>query len=253
MVDIELLGKVPTLQDAITSPQIPAFPFFAVKLKKSKAVKKATLELEIDPTLYDWLINYNGGRDQIEFYISLAGEPVKPWSPDMGHAFDIMSELKIMSKYEIWSRIARESISGVIRKNANMKSKKDSNALAICEEILKSCQLLESPERYNKLMIIVKDAINSKTRDADTLIYRFAMLVFHYAMNNPPIISGVENWEEAYLNFIQDEVIQKKYQIIKNKLDKENVQNKLSVFKTVLSFIIGAYLYYRGVNEIGKK
>ena len=252
MVDVELFGKPPTLQDAIAAPQVPAFPFFAIKFKKSKVVKKTTLELEVDSTLYDWLVSYVGGRDQVEFYISLGGEPIKPWSPDMGHAFDIMTELEIMSKYEIWARVARENISGVIRKKLNFKPRKDQNALKKCEEVLKSCKLFDSPDRYDKFMPIVKDAINSKTREPDTLIYRLAMLVFHYAFINPPVITGVEDWESAYLNFIQDEGIQKKYPIIKKRLDQENGRNKQTVFKTMLSFFIGAYLYYRGVNEVGK-
>lgn len=250
--NIDFITGPPTLQDAIDSTQNPAFPFINLVLKKTNTVKKTSVEIEVNPSIYDWLVKHLGS-DNIPLYFIPKANPVDSWTPDMRISFEIMEELGFISKYDVWCRAARETISDLLRGKMNFKPRKNNSLIPICEELLQSCNLLEPQTRFNELLAISKNAIGSKTRDPDTLIYRLAMLVFHYAFNNPPTIKGIENWEISYLTFTQDKNIHKKYPIIKKKLDTLSQTNQQQTFKTILSFIIGSYLYYKGVNEIETK
>lgn len=252
MSDIEFITGPPTIQEAIDSTQNQAFPFINLVLKKTNVVKKTSVEIEVNPSIYDWLVKFLGS-DNIPLYFIPKASPLNSWTPDMRMAFEVMAELGFTSKFDVWCRIARETISDSLRGKMNFKSRKNDSYIPVCEELLQSCNLLEPQTRFNELLAISKNAIESKTRDPDTLIYRLAMLVFHYALNKPPTIKGIENWEISYLTFTQDKNIHKKYPMIKKKLDAISQKNRQQTFKTILSFIIGAYLYYKGVNEIGTK
>ena len=252
MIESDIIIGPPTLQEAIKSTQSPSWPFLNIKLKKTQVVKKTTVEVEVSPSIYNWFVK-NFGGDDIPCYFIFSPDPIKSWTPDMRMALEIMAEFDFMNKFEIWARVARESISDYMRKKMNFKPRRKDNAIPICEELLQACKLLEPESRYDVLLPIARDAILSKTRDPDTLIYRLAMLVFHYAFIQSPPVKGLEDWESAYLHFTQDKEINKKYPIIQNKLEAITQKNWQVAFKTILSFIIGSYLYYKGVSELAKK
>jgi len=250
--NIDFIVGPPTMQAAIDSTQNPAFPFINLVLKKTNTVKKTSVEIEVNPSIYDWIVK-NMGSDNIPLYFIPQPNPLNSWTPDMRISFEIMAEFGFINKYDVWCRTARETLSDFLRGKMNFKPRKNDSFTSICEELLQSCNMLEPQTRFTELLAISKNAIESKTRDPDTMIYRLAMLVFHYAFNKPPTITGIENWELAYLAFTQDKNINKKYPIIKKKLDTLSQTNQQHSFKTILSFIIGTYLYYKGVGEIETK
>ena len=238
----------PSLQDAINSLQNPAWPFMTLKFKKVNGVKKTNYTIDVDPTIYEW-ITQNLGRDEIQLFFTTSRDPIRSWTPDMGIAMEIMSELGAMSKISTWERISREGITNHIKRIDNFDYRIGDKFISLFEEILTACKFFEPESKYDKVISIAKEAITNKTRDPDTLIYRLAMLIYHYAFNSRAL-DEFKDWEIAYLNFSQNKDINKKYPMFKQKLSSVVSENKQLTFKTILSFIIGAYVYYKGVKEI---
>lgn len=251
MADIELISGKPTLEQAIKSTQNPSFPLITLKLKKKSGIKNTTYDIEVTPTFYQWVKEFLGG-DEIHLFFVPGGDPIRSWTPDMGIAFEVMAELKIMNPINIWERIARETIDDFLKDKSNAKLKRNDSVIPICEEILDAYGLLEPKSKFDSLKAIAKDAILNKNRDNDTVIYKMAMVVYHYSFNSNTI-EGLEDWEKSYLAFRQNESIHKKFPSIKQKINSVRTENLQKTFKTFLAFLIGAYVYYMGVKEIVKK
>ena len=251
MVEFEVPIIGPTKEEFIRTTQNPVWPFITFKIRKSnKPIINTKLDLEVGPVIYESFLK-NFGGDEINLYFSPRGTPFNSWNPDMDIAFTVMEELDSMSKVETWIRNARINISDVLsNKKPDIKPRKNDKVITKCEEILKACKLYDAVTKSELPLVVAKDAINKKNRDPDTTIYRLAMAVYHYIFNDIPVVKGWENWESAYLYFSQDSAIQKKYPKIMKCLEQVPEDNVQGTFKAILAFIIGSYLYYRGVKEI---
>jgi len=247
--NIEIVAGSP-LQQAIDSIQNPAVPFVDVVFKKTKTIKKTSMEIEVHESTYDWIVK-NLGSDHVPLFLTPNANPISSWSPDMRVSFEIMEGLGLMSGYDSWCRIARGTLDDLLRNKTDFKQRRKDSLINVCEELLLACGIGDPEARCSKLMPIAKNAIDSKARDPDTTVYRLAMLVFHYALNVPATVKGIENWETAYLEFAQNKEIPEKYALINDKLKKIHPSSRQLSFKTIFSFIVGAYLYYKGVKELG--
>lgn len=122
-----------------------------------------------------------------------------------------------------------------------------SSELSKAKEILEVAGILDEVERKETILIpITKVLVNSKTFDNNTIIYRLAMMIYHAKRNaGAQIIESIEDPGFIYLKLMQDQKIKKLFEEL---LIERPFLSAIDLTKTLICFIIGAYLFYKAVS-----
>jgi len=252
-MEIELV-KPKLVETLIDVAHAPTFPFLVIQLKKSNKAQSFVSEVKLSPTLYDLLVKHYG-TDRLVTYCDLRSGKIEAWTTDMLISFRILNKLDVMSEPASWIIKSREYISDLLadKKGPALKhSPANKKALDITREILNAGNLLEDIDRRENLTAVARDLIVSGTKDADSVIYRLAMAIYHSKrITDEPAVPKLEDPGEAYLALTGNTEFREKYKFVIDELEKIPAPRRTEAVKTLMSFVIGAYLYNKALLALG--
>lgn len=220
----------------------PVFPFVYLKLKPDSNQENNYFEVKIHPKIYEF-IKATSLTDDLVFFLPSVGQ-IGIWTYDMVVSMKILAELGIISDLKKWILSSRNSLTNLLS-NEKVESKKSNNdALKIAEELLTFLNIINEVKENSLLSSVVKDAIQSREMDSDTIIYRLAMAIFHSnRFNDPSVIKALNDPSGLYLKLSQGEIY-KKYEKALSLLMDLPVDGRIPAVKVLVTFIIASYLYY---------
>jgi len=230
----------------------PAFPFIQIQFKKRAAPVK-TLKLNVEKNLLE-IIKKHYGSDKVILYLELTTGRIEAWTRDMLMSFRILQKLGIMNPPEVWINNARHYMRAFLTDEEMSPLKptsKNEIALKHTIAILKAARLLQEVKEKQFLLTIASDVIRSGKKDADSIIYRLAMAIYHSKrLADQPAIEGIEDPGSAYLALREDKEFTEKYAFILDEFEKIPPPLRPESVKTFLCFVIGAYLFNRAILDM---
>lgn len=247
----------PTIEVAPRSPmQIlldiahgPAYPFCISKIVKTNKKETFVQEIKLKPKFYDFLLK-TYGTDEIVLYCNLAGGGIEAWSTDMQLTFKLMNRIGLMSSTKEWVIKSRPYISAFLsEKTYTIPVPEDvKQRLTKAAEILAAAKILMEIQERSELITIARDVATSGTKDPDSTIYRLAMMIFHSErLTKEPAVKAIEDPGTIYLELSQNKEFLEKYSFILEEFKKIPMPARTPAMKTFMSFVTGAYLYYRSL------
>jgi hypothetical protein len=250
--NIEFSIERPTVLDFITA----SFNTISVPITKIKILpddkETFSLELKVNKKFYEY-IKTNNYVDEFTIFYNFFSKQLGFWGPDMMIGVKILSELKLISNIEDWIKQSRHSLELFLSNQKVISQNHNDNSFKIATRILKELDILEEIQQksdmYNILIMLVKDLIKKEKTDYLSIIYRVSITIYHTKNNTGKSFS-------LYL----DDPTKTYFKLIETNFYKENkdkflvfesipVEIKLAVVKFLIAFIIGIYVYYKGMNN----
>lgn len=246
----EIIKKIskPRVNTLLEVAHGPTYPFQILQLKEADDGQTTSLTLELSHEIYEYLkVRY--GTDELIVYFDLVTSNIQSWTLDMLFSMNILRELGLMSPTNEWISNSREYMGKLLGGKREITSPEITNkkkALEKAREILSFVGILEEVEKEKALFSIAKDVIKSNSKDPDSIIYRLAMTIFHSArLTEKPAIPSIEEPGDLYLALTQSEKLVEKYPLILENLEKLPIPARAPNMKTLMSFLIASYIYFK--------
>jgi hypothetical protein len=140
---------------------------------------------------------------------------------------------------------ARQAVINSFSKTSVENVRPKPENFSFLEETLRITGLLQEIHEKPFLFGIVKDVISAKNKDADTIIYRIAMALYHsQSLSGVPAFKSLEDPALLYLKISQNKDFMLKYDNIIQRFSTLGTEQRVLAFKTFMSFVLSAYLYY---------
>jgi hypothetical protein len=252
---IELV-KPKLAETLIDVAHVPTFPFLVIQLEKTTKPQTFVSKVRVGPTLYGHLVKIYG-TDKLVIYCDLPSGRIEAWTRDMLMSFRILNKLGIMSEPETWIAKTKEYIANIIMGKKPPYSAPPSpneKALVTAREILNAAKLFDEVDEKINLVAVAKDVIISGAKDPDSIIYRLAMAMYHSKrIADEPAVAKLEDPGEAYLALTQNTEFCEKYRFIIEGFNEIPARARPEAVKTLMSFIIGAYLYNKALKLLEER
>jgi len=223
------------------------FPFLVLKLKSDSEKDDNSFEVRVNPKVYDFFKN-NLLSDELVIYSPLNGL-WGIWSFDMNISMKMLSMLGILSNFQDWILASRNSMKNLLSNEKTQSIRKDKKALKVAEEILTSLNILNEIKSNSLLFGTVKDVIETKEMDPDTIIYRLAMSLYHTKFSSGnPITPLLDEPSELYLRLLQTE-LPEKYKDAFSIMTNLPPDARIRTMKIFIAFLISSYAYYKTTND----
>lgn len=221
----------------------PVFPFLHIKIKPDEEKEDGHIDLKVNPKVYE-LIKTTLQTDELLFYFQGSG-PIGQWTFDMTVAISTLGKIGIINNEETWILKSRESIVKLLKNEKITPSGKNKEVLEKTEELLKAFGILDKVNKTDILFAGAKEAISQREMDSDTIIYRLAMAMYHSNRDtDKTIITDLDDPSSLYLRLIKSQVC-KKYESEFTQIMEHPIDSRLSIIKVFVTFVIGAYAYYK--------
>lgn len=232
----------------------PTFPFLVIQIERTTKPQTLVSKVKVGPTLYEHLIK-RYGTNKLVIYCDIPVGRIEAWTRDMLMSFRILNRLGIMSEPETWVAKSKEYIANLLtgkKPPYSAPPSADEKALTTAKEILSAADLLNEVNKKIDLIGVARDVAVSGTKDSDSIIYRLAMAVYHSKrLSDEPAVAKLEDPGKAYLALTQNSEFCKKYRFIIEELEEIPPPVRPEAVKTLMSFIIGAYVYNKALTTLG--
>ena len=246
---IETMIINPSLREALLNTAHGlAFPFFVVNLVKDDSNQDNELKMKVHPSIYDALEKIHG-TNKLTFYWDIPSGKMEKWSPSMEFTFKYLHQYGIFSSTTAWVKKARKFVVQNLEKTKEEVRVEDLLALARLEKLTQLMDysgLKEIVDAKEDLFFIARDVFMAQNKDPDTIVYRLAMMLYHSKrLSGAAAIPELEDSGLIYLKLSDNANFKLEYEGIYNGLSKIEPRSRSAVVKTLMSFVIGGYLYYK--------
>ena len=222
----------------------PTFPFLHVKLIPDDDSQNGVVEVKVSKQIYDFL-KVTSQTDDVLFYLSNTTGQLIPWAYDLVTSMKILFKLEIFENIDTWINNARSSLNHLMKNEKIEPSFESKNALQNSKELLQSLEIFDQVEKTDLIFSAVNEALKEKTMDADTLIYRLAMAIFHSNRGTDrSIISAIDDPSSIYLKLIKS-TSYNKWQSEFSDMINLPLESRIKVMKVLTVFTISSYAYYK--------
>ena len=220
----------------VTSADTPAFPLVRMKVIQGETDEAAPIELRVNQRVHDMLAPLAPGGDMLLYVVP--GHSVGWWQQDMIAALRAIASLGIFPDTDDWIRESHASLARAAERH-DVRVVHDAGSLAASEGVLDAVGLLEHVKGAEVLYDVAAVALQEKSMDLYTLIYRLAMSVYHSAdVAGRPVRDALDSPGAAYAAMLNGGLGAKL-----ESMGGLAWHQKALVTKLVVSFAIASYVY----------
>lgn len=236
------LSHIPREQAFLMAATTPTFPLVRLKMIESEN-DDSTVEVRLNKKAYGMFKNLTRA-DNVMLYIPMIG-PLGPWGVDMTTSFQILAELGAFPSADDWVLESRKSMAKLVSQERVDAAFSRDNLLSASEGLLDAMGVLESIKRADLIQSTTHAALNERTMDAGTLIYRMGMAIYHSGpMTGRSVLEAMDDPGTAYLALIRSDMYRKSKRVFAV-LDGFPPETKIHITRLIIAFAAASYTYCR--------
>lgn len=216
---------------------IPTFPLVRMKVVEDASSEAAPVELRVNPGVRALLASLIPGDDIL--LCVAAGDKIEWFTQDVTTTLKVLTSLGIVRNVDVWIQESHNSMARIAESQNVDAELDDDEALAASEYVLDTIGLLKHVKNQRFLFTIAATALNNKTMDANTLISRLAISIYHYTdVAGRPVRKILDNPSAAYASMLDSKIGTNLRPIN----DLHGIQ-KTSAVQLIVCFAIASFVY----------